>query len=349
MLKSIKSTLQISAVFIGTIVGAGLASGQEITQFFARYGYISFIGIFLCMLIYITVSFIIINLSLKYDIHSYKELINLVNSNIWGKLTDLLTSFFMISGAAIILSGSGALVHQYFHVNNMVGIILMCSISIFVLLKGTTGLIEINSIIVPSLIAIITGIFILYISFSKGPIINSKIINIMYYKKHFWLMSSILYASFNTISFSGVLVPLCKTVKNKSKLFIGTIIGAVFLTILCCMINFMLINNIPYIYKYDIPLLYIANRFGKGIQAMLIVIIWLEMFSTEVSNIYSVSKTMEQSTKLSYRGSALLIILISIPISQIGFKQLITMLYPFFGLVSFIFIVQCVIFYRRNI
>ncbi|MDD3223348.1 MAG: transporter [Clostridium sp.] len=348
MIKSIKSILQISAVFIGTIVGAGLASGQELTQFFARYGYISFIGIFLCMFIYISVSFMIINLSLKYNINSYKELINLVNSNILGKLTNILTSFFMISGAAIILSGSGALIHQYFHISSVIGIILMCTISIVVLLRDTNGLIEINSIIVPCLIVVISGIFILYISFSKNPINNPKIINTIYFKNHFWLISSILYASFNTLSFSGVLVPLCKTVKNKSKLLCGTIIGAVFLTLLCCMINFMLINNIPYIYKYDIPLLYISNRFGKTIQAILIVVIWLEMFSTEVSNIYSVAKTIEKSTILSYKGSAILIILISIPISQIGFKQLITMLYPFFGLISFIFIIQCAIFYRRN-
>ncbi len=34
MRKSLGIIFQISAVFIGTIVGAGLASGQEITQFF---------------------------------------------------------------------------------------------------------------------------------------------------------------------------------------------------------------------------------------------------------------------------------------------------------------------------
>ena len=66
MKKNIVSIFQTAAVFIGTIVGAGLASGQEITQFFSTYGYVSFWGILICGLIYIVVSSIIISISLKH-------------------------------------------------------------------------------------------------------------------------------------------------------------------------------------------------------------------------------------------------------------------------------------------
>ena len=34
---------QVAVVFIGTIVGAGLASGQEIKEFFTSYGVIKFL------------------------------------------------------------------------------------------------------------------------------------------------------------------------------------------------------------------------------------------------------------------------------------------------------------------
>ncbi|WP_026881792.1 transporter [Clostridium akagii] len=347
MKKSLYTIFQISAVFVGTIVGAGLASGQEITQFFTSFGYKSFIGIFICMFIYISISYIIINLSTSYNLSSYKQLIILVNSGFLGKITDLLTSFFMVSGAAIILAGSGALINQYFGLPAFVGIIIMSIITLIVLLRGTNGIIEINSIIVPSLLIVITTIFILFVSFSGNGITINHIKNIPY-KKHYWLLSSVVYASFNTISFSGVLVPFTKDIKNKKHLFVGIILGALILTALCFMLNFMLIMNIPYIYKYDIPLLYIVHGFGKTIQVMLLVIIWLEMFSTEVSNIFSVSKTIEQSLNIPYKKAVIYILLLAIPISQVGFKQLITLLYPAFGVISFIFIIQCVIFYRKN-
>lgn len=347
MKKSLSTIFQISSVFVGTIVGAGLASGQEIAQFFTSFGYKGFFGICICMFVYIAISFIIINLSTSYNINSYRQLILLVNSGFLGKITDLLTSFFMISGAGIILAGSGALIHQYFQLPKLVGIGIMAVVTLIVLFRGTHGIIEINSVIVPSLLIIITTIFILFIAFSSKGITIEQIKNIPY-KKHYWILSAIVYASFNTISFSGVLVPFTKEIGNKKNLLIGIILGAIALTVLCYMLNFMLIMNVPYIYKYDIPLLYIVHRFGKTIQIMLLGIIWFEMFSTEVSNIYSVAKTIEQSMNIAYKKAVAYILLLAIPISQVGFKQLITMLYPAFGIISFIFIIQCVIFYKRN-
>ncbi|MGL5085107.1 MAG: transporter, partial [Clostridium sp.] len=38
MKREVNKIFQVAVVFIGTIVGAGLASGQEITGFFTAYG-----------------------------------------------------------------------------------------------------------------------------------------------------------------------------------------------------------------------------------------------------------------------------------------------------------------------
>jgi uncharacterized membrane protein YkvI len=339
-----KKILQISAVFIGTIVGAGLASGQEITQFFTTYGYRSFIGLIICMLMYISIGYMVINLSVKYKLDSYKDLIILVNSGYLGKITELLTSFFMLSGAAIILAGSGALIKQYFGTSSWIGIIVMFFAALIILLRNTQGIIEINSFIVPSLITVITTIFLLYIFFSKTPINIDYFKSLPYWKGH-WFISSIIYGSFNILSFSGVLVPFCKEIDDKKSLFIGIILGASALTILSFFINFMLIINVPYIFKYEIPLLYITHRFGKTLQILLLVIIWLEMFSTEVSDIYSIGKTIEKAYSIPYKKAVLLVLLIAIPISQIGFKNLINYLYPAFGVISLIFVIQCIVFY----
>ena len=57
-----KVAFKVSAVFIGTIIGAGLASGQEILQFFSFYGINGFYGIILCCVLYMLFSFIVITL-----------------------------------------------------------------------------------------------------------------------------------------------------------------------------------------------------------------------------------------------------------------------------------------------
>ncbi|WP_446898074.1 YkvI family membrane protein [Clostridium sp. LBM24168] len=346
MKKKLLTSFQIAAVFIGTIVGAGLASGQEISYFFTTYGYKSFFGILVCLLIYILVSFFIINISLKYRLNSYDGLISLVNPGILGIMINSLTTFFLIGSSSIILAGSGALIHQYFNISKWVGISTMICLSLFILFKDTKGLIKINSFIVPCLIIIIFTIFILYIFFYR-EINISEIKNISALKSN-WLFSSLIYGSFNILCCSGVLVPLCKEIKEKRCLLGGVLLGACILTLLALIINFLLILNIPYIFEYEVPLLYIANRFGKFIQILLLGIIWLEMFSTEVSNIYSIGKNFEEVFHLSYKQSVILIVIITIPISQIGFTKLISFLYPAFGIISLIFIFNCLIFYIKN-
>lgn len=84
-------------------------------------------------------------------------------------------------------------------------------------------------------------------------------------------------------------------------------------------------------------------------QILLLCVIWCEMFSTEVSDIYSVGKTIEKKFNIPYKKAVFIILLVALPISQIGFKNLIRVLYPGFGAVSLIFLIQCIIFYRKMI
>ncbi|MDP4091069.1 MAG: transporter [Bacillota bacterium] len=368
MVKNLFKILQVAAVFIGTIVGAGLASGKEITQFFTSYGVSSFIGILICGVIYILVCSMFVKISTKHGLKSYDELIRLISPGFLGEIIDIFTSFFLMSGAAVILAGSGALLNQYFGFSKWIGILIMVVLAAFILMKDTQGLIGVNTIIVPSLIIVISTIFILYVLFSKDLISIGHLKSIPYYSDK-WFLSTIIYAGFNILCCSGVLVPLAHEYKRNFIVVWGVTLGAIGLTLLCGAINLMLMLNVPYIYKYEIPLLYISHRFGSLPQIMLLVIIWLEMFSTVVSDVYSVGKALQNASEkekvygktsskagpvrkllryTSYKKSIFLIILIALPISQIGFSKLIQILYPSFGVISVIFIIQCCYFFMKN-
>jgi uncharacterized membrane protein YkvI len=345
--KELVKIFQVATVFIGTIVGAGLASGKEITEFFTQYGLTSFLGIIACGIFYIIMGSIISKISIDYNLSSYSEVINIISPNILGKFTGFITTFFLISSASIILAGSGALIHQFFGIPKILGSLIMILIAIFFLLRDTEGLIEVNSFIVPGLIGTLTLITVLYFAFCKDTISFSNISNFPP-KKTGLAISTILYAGYNTLSASGVLVPLSTQMKKTKTMIIGVITGAIGLTILCLMINLLLTVNQPYIYNYEIPLLFVANRFGNIIQALLLVIIWLEMFSTEVSDIYSISKTLEQTFNIKFKKAIFMVLGIALLISQFGFGNLITKLYPMFGLLSLFFIFQCVLFFFKE-
>lgn len=352
LIKELKLIFQVATVFIGTIVGAGLASGQEITQFFSTYGYMSYWGLLICAVFYIIFSSMMVSISLKYNLNSYTDFINLVSPGFLGKITDYLTSFFLISGAAIILAGSGALLYQYFGVPRFLGIILMAIVALITLLKDTKGLITINSFIVPSLTAIVVTVFVLYLVYHKETMSIDYIKEIPVHKNiimnNQWIISAFLYAGFNMLFSSGVLVPLSKEMKRKRILISGVVIGSLMLTLIAFLINSMLLVNIPEIFSFEIPLLRVASKFGPLMQVLLLIVIWCEMFSTEVSDIYSVGKTLEEKYHIPYKRGVIFVLIVALPISQIGFKNLITYLYPGFGVISLVFALQCVIFYLKT-
>lgn len=338
---------QVAVVFIGTIVGAGLASGQEIKEFFTSYGVLSFLGIIACGIFYIVLGSIVSKISIKYNLNSYGDVIKIVSPNILGKVTGVITTLYLISSASIILAGSGALIHQFFGIPKIIGSLIMVVFAIFFLLRDTNGLIEVNSFIVPILIITISLITLLYFMFCKDMVSIQQLTKFEPTKKGIAL-STILYSGYNTLCCLGVLVPLSNQIRKPKTMFFGIALGALGLMLLSSAINFLLMINQPYIHKFEIPLLFVAEPFGNIIQALLLVVILLEMFSTEVSDVYSISKTINHSFNIDFKKCIFIVILIALPISRIGFSKLIGSLYPFFGLLSLVFISQTIYFYYKH-
>lgn len=338
---------QVAVVFIGTIVGAGLASGQEIKEFFTSYGVLSFLGIIACGIFYVILGSIVSKISIKYKLNSYGDVIKIVSPNILGKITGVITTLYLISSASIILAGSGALIHQFFGIPKIIGSLIMVVFAIFFLLRDTNGLIEVNSFIVPILIVTITLITLLYFMFCKDMVSFQQMTKFEPTKTGIAL-STILYAGYNTLCCLGVLVPLSNQIRKPKTMFFGIALGALGLMLLSAAINFLLMINQPYIHKFEIPLLFVAQPFGNIIQSLLLVVILLEMFSTEVSDVYSISKTINHTFNIDFKKGIFIVILIALPISRIGFSKLIGSLYPFFGLLSLVFISQTVYFYYKH-
>lgn len=346
-MKDIKQVFQIATIFIGTIVGAGLASGKEITQFFTVYGLRSVFGIIFTGLFYILLCSVISKISIENNLHSYGEMMSTV-SPFLGKFIGLITTLYLVSSASIILAGSGALINQFFGIPKIVGTLIMAFIAILILFRETNGLVEINAVIVPALTITIIIITLLYIFFSGNSLNISNLLSIPPKKENGWVISTILYAGYNILCCSGVIVPISTKYKSKKTMLKGIALGATILTLICIAINLMLTANQPYIYEYEIPLLYIANRFGKPVQLLLMIIILAEMFSTEVSDIFSISQTLKQVFNIKFKTGIFLVMAIALPISQIGFSNLIEVLYPFFGLMSLLFVFQCLRYFFKN-
>lgn len=340
-----KEDLKIASVFIGTIVGAGLASGQEILQFFSLYGIKGFYGIILCGIIYIFTSIIIIDMCFKLNYKSYKEIIFSTLGKKLGTVVDIFLTFFIFGSNVIMISGGGAMLNEYAGINKILGTLIMAALVFIIGIFSTRGLIAVNSLIVPlsTSAILILGVLVLY-SLIPAHQISVTLNNLPVIRKN-WLLSAVIYSSFNVMGAIGVLCPITAEIRSKKHFIRGCILGSIVLTIIASIISFSILLYSPNSFHAEIPNLFIAKQFGTVLPFFITAVIWLEMFSTEISDIYSLCKRMVYSFKIPYVTSVLIIILISIPFSCLGFSNLIRLLYPPFGAVSLVFVLGCILKY----
>src|SRR5690554_914089 len=112
--------VKIAMAYIGTVIGAGFATGQEILQFFTRYGYNSIYAIVLATLLFIIVGKKILLLGRRLQAPSFGVLID----HVFGPISPIVNIYLAISYVLIcgaMFAGAGALLYELFGIAYIIG------------------------------------------------------------------------------------------------------------------------------------------------------------------------------------------------------------------------------------
>ena len=111
-------------------------------------------------------------------------------------------NIFILLSFYIMIAGFGAYLQQEYEINSIIGSTILGILCYFLFKTNVNGIIKINEILIPILIAVVTIIGI--INFK-----NLDITNIKYYittqNTKSWLITGILYASYNCVLLIPVL------------------------------------------------------------------------------------------------------------------------------------------------
>ena len=119
---------------IGTLIGAGFASGQEIYLFFYRYGLNGIIGLLLCSVLIGIITYKTFLIIHKNKINTYEEFLSKVfKSKTIIKISNIVINAFLLITFYIMLSGFGAYFEQRFQINSIIGTFILAIICFFVL------------------------------------------------------------------------------------------------------------------------------------------------------------------------------------------------------------------------
>lgn len=334
-----KNVFKIVFVIIGTLIGAGFASGQEIYVFFFSYGIEGFIGIIISSVVMGVLIYKTLGIINKYNINSYKDLLDILIKNKkenkyfnFKNIINLIINIFILVTFFIMIAGFGAYFEQQFGINSLVGSSILAILNFVIFLTSVKGVIKANELLVPMLI-----VFLVIIGFIN--IIDINIVKLGNYiirtNQSNYILSAIIYASYNSILLIPVLITLKKYINTKKQILFISLIGTIIVILLATIIFLILIRVDVDITKLEMPAVYVVSNIFKFLEIIYGFIILGSIFTTSISLGTSFLQNVSKNKK-SYTQIAAIMCITSVLISKIGFSNLINLLYPIFGYLGLI-------------
>lgn len=339
-----KKSLQIAGAYIGLIIGAGFASGQEVLQFFTSFGWYSLVGTAIATLLFAFLGMQVTELGSKLQTISHKKVIYYICGKYVGVLVDVLVTFFLFGVASIMIAGSGSIFEQQLGINPLFGALILTVLAIIILILNVKNVISAISSITPFLLVLIF-IITIYSIFTSGAD-NTKLAQVAASQPSAapnWFIGTMLYVSFNIAAGVSMLAIIGGTVKDKQVARRGGFLGGLGLGLLLFLINLSLFMNVDKIQGVDMPTLFLANNLSPVLGIFMALALLGMIFNTTVGMLYAFTARFVEAGTIKFKGSIIVISLLAFGASFIGFTELVGTVYPITGYLGFILILSIII------
>lgn len=340
-----KTTFQVAATYVGAVMGAGFASGQEIQQFFVRFGHWGLVGIILSSALFSLIGWGMLDLQERWKISTYNEFFDHLLGSKLGRWADWLISILLFVGMIAMISGSGALFYECLGFSKWMGIFLTGLVIGLALWYRGEGVLWINAVLIPLKFVFCLGITIASIVFISSGHNHQEVTTIPHPIIKNWVLSSILFVSFNATLAMVVFASLGREIQKRGAR-LGAAIGGVALGLFAFSIGAALLR-FPDIWTLEIPMVAIAGKLGEWPAFFYVVVLWLAMITAAVGNGFSLVSRVVDSGKLSYGYATLCLLILVLPLGGVKFSQIVQLIYPLFGYLGLIFLPTILYYWRR--
>lgn len=327
----ISNGLKIAAVYGSVFLGAGFASGQELLQYFVGFGRMGLIGILVAGLLFSLVGWATLKICRREGIQNYSGLMRHLLGERLGPIMEGLVAGFLFCLFVAMLAGAGATGREAFGFPFTMGALIVGAIVFAILCFGLQGIVKINVILAPFML--LGGIFIgLFSFFAYATPVFSHFIGGTFAVA--WLLSAMVYASYNLVTGVPVLTATSTLVEKKSDAMVGGLLGGGVITILgLCMALplFLYYNNVV---NLEIPFLHIVFSYGHVVRWIYLGVLGSALLTTAACNAFAVLEWLKSrgfNHKIKAAGA---LCVAGVLAAHVGFSNIIIFVYPLFGLLG---------------
>lgn len=327
-----KRALKLSSAFIGVIIGAGFASGQEILQYFTSFGLLGTIGAIIATALFAYLGMVLMQIGSRMKTVSHRDAIYKISGRKLGLVIDYIIIFTLFGVGVVMIAGAGANLNQQFGFPFFIGTTLMI---LLILLAGMVNLnrfVTIIGSITPFLILIVI-ILTVYSIFSMNLSITALDSISLEQPTTLpnWFISAINYVSFNIAVGASMALVMGGAEKNEKTAKLGGLLGGLGIGILIILSHLAIFSQIDLVQGYEMPMLQLANNISPYLGFFMSIILFGMIFNTAASMFFSLGARFYEIGTTNFKTFLVIILVISYFLSFLGFSDLVGYFYPLIG------------------
>lgn len=345
-----KKVLQMASAFIGIIIGAGFASGQEILQYFVSFGYMGIVAAILVSALFSFMGMTLTRLGSKMHATSHSDVIYQISGRFLGKIIDYILIFALFGFGVVMIAGSGSTLHQQFGFTPIVGSGLMLILIMLSVMSNVDRIVKVIGSITPFLI--VSVIFLSIYSFVTKDLSFSELHELSMTQKPAvsnWLISTLNYVSMNIVLGASMTIVMGGDEGNEKTATLGGLVGGLGIGMLIIVSYFTIFSKINVVGQVDMPLLKIADDLSPILGIIYSIILYGMIFNTAVSLFYSLGARFADIGSAKFKWTITLLGIAALGLSFAGFTDLVSLFYPIIGYMGFVlFVVLAFSWFRMS-
>ncbi|MEK4405201.1 hypothetical protein MKZ26_12515 [Sporosarcina sp. FSL K6-6792] len=338
-----KKVLKMGSAFIGIIVGAGFASGQEVLQFFTSFGLLGIVGAIISTAFFAYLGMVLTRLGSRMQTTSHKEVIYKISGRYLGIIVDYIIIITLFGVGVVMIAGAGANLNQQFGLPPFVGSLLMIVLVMLTVMLNVDKVVGIIGSITPFLIlaVVLVSIYCLTTMDTSFAVLDPIAQGVKTTLPN-WFISAINYVSFNIAVGASMTIVMGGTEKDEKIAAWGGFVGGLGLGILILLSHLAIFAKIETVGDAEMPMLAIINDVSPILGIFMAFILYGMIFNTAVGMFYSFGARFIQIGTKKFNVFVLITLIIGFGLSFVGFKELVAKLYPTIGYLGLFLVVALI-------
>ena len=348
--KCIINCIRYAGMYVGAIIGAGYASGQETLQFFVSYGYAGIIGTLIAIVLFAWYGTMFMELGHKLHTNSHKEVFTYLCGPKIGAVFDWILVFFLFGVVSIMIAGGGASLNQYFGVNLMVGRIIIAVLTVGTVILGFNSALNALGFLSPLIVIATLAISIGTIGANFGGIADAgaQIRNLEIAKATpFWWSSVFIYISYCVLPAVPALASIGNGEKDAKVIRRSGMLGGSLLGIAILFMVLATLSRIVDVSAMEVPFLEVARQMSPVIGGIFAFILLFAVYTTSVPILYGFSVRFAEDGTARFKILTLAAGCIAFAAGLVPFSKLVGTVYPLLGYLGLV--IMAVGFYKTVI